>query len=146
MPPRTNTQLTYNEGDLQLALQAIEQDQNLSERRAADIHNVPQKTLSDRRARKVSRRDCTPNLIKLLKTKEEVIIQHILDLDSRGFPPRLAAVKDMADSLLAARHQDPVGINWASTFVQRTPELKVKFNQKYNYKRALCEDPKVIAL
>ena len=42
--------------------------------------------------------------MKLLKTEEEVIIQHILDLDSRGFPPRLAAVKDMADSLLAARH------------------------------------------
>ena len=146
MPPRTTAQLTYNEGDLQLALQAIEQDQNLSERRAADIYNVPRKTLSDRRAGKVSRRDCTPNSMKLLKTEEEVIIQHILDLDSRGFPPRLAAVKDMADSLLAARHQDPVGINWASTFVQRTPELKVKFNQKYKYKRALCEDPKVIAL
>ena len=24
------------------------------------------------------------------------------------------------------------------------PELKVKFNQKYDYKRAKCEDPKVI--
>jgi hypothetical protein len=83
--------------------------------------------------------------MKLLGTEEQVIVQHILDLDSRGFPPRLAAVKDMADSLLAARHQGPVGINWASTFVQRTPELKVKFNRKYDYKRALCEDPEVIA-
>jgi RecB family endonuclease NucS len=28
--------------------------------------------------------------------------------------------------------------------VKRRPELKVKFNRKYDYKRALCEDPKVI--
>ena len=79
-----------------------------------------------------------------MKTEEDVIIQHILDLDTRGFPPRLAAVKDMTDSLLAARYQDPVGVNWASTFVKRTPELKVKFNRKYDYSRAKCEDPEVI--
>jgi RecB family endonuclease NucS len=30
------------------------------------------------------------------------------------------------------------------TFVRRRPELKVKFNRKYDYKRALCEDPQVI--
>jgi hypothetical protein len=77
-------------------------------------------------------------------TEEEVVVQHILDLDARGFPPRLAAVKDMADSLLAERHRDPVGQNWAANFVKRQPELKVKFNRKYDYKRALCEDPKVI--
>ena len=50
----------------------------------------------------------------------------------------------MADSLLAERHRDPVGQKWAATFVKRRPKLKVKFNQKYNYKRALCEDSKVI--
>jgi hypothetical protein len=82
--------------------------------------------------------------MKLLKTEEDVIVQHILDLDARGFPPRLAAVKDMADSLLAERHRDPVGQNWAATFVKRRPELKVKFNRKYDYKRALCEDPEII--
>lgn len=73
-----------------------------------------------------------------------MIDQHILDLDARGFPPRLAAVKDMADSLLAERHRDPVGQNWAATFIKRQPELKVNFNRKYDYKRALCEDPEVI--
>jgi hypothetical protein len=82
--------------------------------------------------------------MKLLKTEEEVIVRHILDLDARGFPPRLAAVKDMADSLLAERHRDPVGQNWAATFIKRCPELKVKFNRKYDYKRALCEDPETI--
>jgi hypothetical protein len=37
-----------------------------------------------------------------------------------------------------------VGVNRPSTFVERQPELKVKFNRKYDYKRALCEDPEVI--
>jgi hypothetical protein len=50
----------------------------------------------------------------------------------------------MADLLRKEPGQPPVGINWASTFVKRCPELKVKFNCKYDYKRALCEDPKVI--
>jgi hypothetical protein len=45
----------------------------------------------------------------------------------------------MADSLLAEQHHDPVGHNWAANH----PELKVKFNLKYNYKRALCKYPKV---
>jgi hypothetical protein len=82
--------------------------------------------------------------MKLFKTEEDVIIQHILDLDARGFPPWLAAVKDIADSLLAERHCDLVSQNWAATFIKRRPELKVKFNRKYDYKRALCEDPEII--
>jgi hypothetical protein len=37
-----------------------------------------------------------------------VIVQHALNLNLQGFPPQLAAVKDMADSLLAEHHRDPV--------------------------------------
>ena len=50
----------------------------------------------------------------------------------------------MADLLRKERGQPPVGINWASTFVKRRSELQVKFNRKYDYKRALCEDFEVI--
>ena len=73
-----------------------------------------------------------------------MIVQHILELVARGFPPRLAAVADMANSLRAERNLGHVGINWPSTFVKRQPELKVKFNRRYDYKRAKCEDPEVI--
>jgi hypothetical protein len=52
-----------------------------------------------------------------------VIVRHILDLNARGFAPRLAAVKDIADSLLVERRCEPVGRNWAATFVKRRPEL-----------------------
>jgi hypothetical protein len=66
--------------------------------------------------------------MKLLKTEKGVIVQHILDLDAQGFLPWLAAVKDMADSLLAEQHHDPVSQkfqNKAANFVKRQPELKV---------------------
>jgi hypothetical protein len=50
----------------------------------------------------------------------------------------------MANSLRTERNLAQVGANWPSTFVKRHPELKTKFNRKYDYKRALCEDPEAI--
>jgi hypothetical protein len=73
-----------------------------------------------------------------------VLVEHILDLITRGFPPRLAAVADMANSLRAERNLGQVGVNWPSTFVKCHPELTTKFNRKYDYKRALCKDPEII--
>jgi hypothetical protein len=63
-----------------------------------------------------------------LPTEEDMLIKHILDLEARGFPLRLLAVEDMANSLRAERCLRLVGINWAATFVQRRPELQTKFN------------------
>jgi hypothetical protein len=139
-----NSLLALKEARLQLALQAIERDATLSQRRAAAYFNVPQRTLSNRRAGKQPQPGGTPKSMKLTVAEEETLVQHILNLDARGFPPQLAAVKDIANSLLAKRHRDQVGQNWAATYVKRRPELKVKFNRKYDYSRALCEDPEVI--
>jgi len=50
----------------------------------------------------------------------------------------------MANSLRAERGLGHVSLNWPSTFVKRQPELIVKFNRKYDYKRALCEDSGVV--
>jgi hypothetical protein len=61
--------------------------------------------------------------MKLLVTEEETIIKYILDLDSRGFPLRLPAVKDLANSLLAARHRDPISLAWPKAFIKRRLEL-----------------------
>jgi hypothetical protein len=38
----------------------------------------------------------------------------------------------------------PLGKNWVTTFIQRYESIKSRFARKYNYQRALCEDPKVI--
>ena len=70
-----------NEVQIQLALQAIQQDVKLSIRRAAEIYKVSERTLRRRRDKTTSQRDCTPNSMKLTKTEEEVIVQHTLKLD-----------------------------------------------------------------
>jgi hypothetical protein len=87
MQRRQDELLALQESILQLALKAIERDATLSLRRAAKIYNAPRFTLSTRRAGTTFIRDCTPKSMKLLKTEEEVIVQHILDLDARAFPP-----------------------------------------------------------
>jgi hypothetical protein len=136
MPSQLHQSDALKEAQVQLALQAIKKDATLSLRRAAAIYRAPLQTLSDRRAGRPSRADTMANSRNLTNTKEQVIVEHILELVARGFPPRLSAVADMANSLRAERGLGHVGLNWPSTFV--------KFNQKYNYKRALCEDPEVI--
>jgi hypothetical protein len=57
-----------------------------------------------------------------------VIIRYILDLDQRGFAPTYAAIRDIADKLLAARGGGQVRQKWLSNFVKRTDSLKTRFN------------------
>jgi hypothetical protein len=91
-----------------------------------------------------ARRDCEANSKILTKLEEEVIIEFIFELDTKGFSPTLAAVRDMADTLLSERNAPAVGQNWPSNFVARTPSIKTRLNRPYDYRRAKCEDPEVI--
>jgi hypothetical protein len=91
------------EADIQLTISSLNKNQIKTTRAAAQIFNVPRTTLRERRAGKPARRDCQPNSKKLTLIEEEVIVNYILDLDSRGFPPTYAAVRKMADRLLSYR-------------------------------------------
>ena len=145
MPQPNNVEKISNEADIQLAIQAIQQDATLTTRRAATIYNVSEATLRRRRAGTPYRRDTMPNSMALRGSEEVAIVRHVLKLAEQGYPPRLADVEEMANDLLWVRNQNPVGKRWAANFVKRRPELKVKFNRKYDYKRALCESPVVIS-
>jgi hypothetical protein len=35
-----------------------------------------------------------------------------------------------------------VGVNWSSSFINRRDELRIRFSRRYDYQRALNEDPK----
>ena len=85
-----------------------------------------------------------PNLRNLDQNEEKVVVEHVLNLVTRGFPPRLADVADMANSLRAERNLDPVGTRWPNMFIKRYNKLIIKFNYKYNYKRALYKDSRLI--
>jgi hypothetical protein len=145
MAPPRRTLSSYNEADILLASFALNNQQLESSRRAALLYNVPKSTLNDRRAGKPARSDCQPNSKKLTQLEEQVIIDHILNLDLRGFAPTYAAIRDMADKLLAARGVGQVGQKWPANFVKRTDSLTTCFNRAYDRQRALCEDPALIS-
>ena len=71
-------------------------------------------------------------------------MRNILYLDQRGFAPTYAAVRDIADSLLAQRSAGRVGVHWPRNFVKRTDSLTTCFNRAYDRQRALCEDPVLV--
>ena len=127
-----------------LALQALQNNPKLSIRRAAGTYRVSEHRLRRRQNGIQARLDTIPNSRKLSDLEEEILIHFILDLDSRGFPPRLRGVKDMADQLLADRDAPPVGTRWAHNFVKRHPDLKTHFFRKYDYQRAKYEDLTII--
>lgn len=98
-------QSIYTEGQILLAISAIKQGQIQSIRRAAQIYNVPRVTLARRLHGTQARRDCAANSRRLTLNEEEAIVKHILDLDSRGFSPKLKEVADMANHLLLSSLQ-----------------------------------------
>ena len=135
---------TSQEARILLALQALKDDKYLSLRRAAKDYNVPKTTLCSRRQGIAFRRDSRPNSMKLTQSEEEAITKRILDLDSRGFPPTLGLLRDMANKLLAERQQDPVGEKWPTHFIQCNPRLQTRWSRAYDRQRASNEDPEKI--
>ena len=128
-----------------LAIEAIQSSQKLSRRKAAELYNVPETTLRHRINGMQPRDEIRANSYLLIFIEEDIIVKYILDLDKRGFLPRMAGVKDMANLLLESRGSRRVGKQWAYRFVKRHPELKTRFNRAYDFQRALCKDPELIA-
>ena len=72
-----------------MAMEALQTSkQKLSQRRAALIYKVPESTLRNRIAGRTPRSNTRPTVQNLTETEEQVIVNYILDLDSRGFSPR----------------------------------------------------------
>ena len=58
-----------------------------------------------------------------------MIVQYILNFNSRGFPPQLYKIVDIANKLLGVRGGEPIGKYWAKYFVIHSDTLKMAFNQ-----------------
>jgi hypothetical protein len=144
MSPPNQALPSNQEGRILLAIQALKLRQFQSVRAAAVAYDIPVQTFRDRINGITPRYDTPSNARRLTSQEELAIVRYILDLDSRGFPPRPQSVQEMANLLLAERDESPIGKNWTSSFIARRTEIKTKFNRKYDYKRAQCEDPVII--
>ncbi len=100
-----------------LAIEAIRTAKKLNPSTAAKIYNVPRTTLLDRMNGRTTIRERRPGNTKLTSLEEDVIVRNILDMDTRGFAPRLAGVEDMANFILESRGGRRVGQLWAHRFV-----------------------------
>ena len=134
-----------SEARILLAIQSIQSTQKLSRRAAAKLYNIPESTLRARMNGAATLANRRPSNQLLTKIEEEVVVRYILDLDARGFPPRLEDVEDMANHILKTCGKRRVGKRWIYRFVSRRQELKTRYSRAYDFQRALCEDPNVIS-
>ena len=136
--------LTQEEGRIDLVRSAYVSGQFTSVRRADAAYSVRHQPLSDQLREIAPRQQTRPNCQKLTITEERTVVRYILDLDARGFAPRLSEVADMADQILEARGGTKVGKNWPARLVSRTEELKMAFSRAKDRQRILQEDLEVI--
>ena len=112
------------------------------------MYDISRTTLQRRLEKVPTLKEFNSQKRKLKLSEEQTLVQWILNLDQRGFPPQIIGVRRMADTLLAARGSNPppqpVGKNWVSRFIENQPELKTKWNRKFHSQRAKCEDPDTI--
>jgi hypothetical protein len=111
MQSQYNTNLSYEEGRIKLTLQAYTLRQFKSLRRAAAAFSVQHQRLSNQLNEIKHQAQALPNCQKLSPTEAQTIVRYILNLDARGFTPRLYEVADIADKLLAARSKTPISKN-----------------------------------
>ena len=78
------------------------------------MYNVSHHTLTNCYHSTLSQRKSQPNSQKLTSTKEEILLQHILDLNTQGFSPQVSIIQEIANLILANRdasHPQTVGKN-----------------------------------
>jgi hypothetical protein len=92
-----------------MAIGALQSNSKLSVYKAAQIYNVPEATLCSRISGTKLMIEYRSKNRLLGELEEEVLVQHIVDLDNRGFSPQLKDIEDMASNILASHHQQPIG-------------------------------------
>ena len=133
------------ESRIQMAIDAYEKNQFKTLQEAAYSYDVPRTTLRHCIAGIASRAHKPANSQILSKNEESMLSAWILDMDKRGLPLQLSAVRHLAQLLVSARIPSAtIGKNWVNRYVNRHPGLISKYTQKYDYQRAKCENPELI--
>jgi hypothetical protein len=93
-------QIQTNKARIILVIEAIRSSSKISIRRAIILYEIPRNSFSYKLAGQISCNKTKINCHKLTEIEEEVIIRYILDLNTRGFAPRFAGIKNITNYIL----------------------------------------------
>jgi hypothetical protein len=86
-----------------LAIEAIRLSKKINRSNITKIYDILYSILTDRINSRTPIYEYRLGASKLTELEEEIIIQNILDIDTRGFVPRLAGIKDIANYILESQ-------------------------------------------
>lgn len=150
MPPNRSQKVQKSveqEGRILLAIKSIQNGRISTIAAAARSFNVPRTTLADRIKGIPNLYEARATGHKFTQLEEESIQDWLISMDQRGAALTIAMLRDMANLLLQHRGDhtpQTVGKNWPTQYIKQHPGLTSRFSRKYDYKRALMEDPNTI--
>ena len=132
---------------IQAALVTFSQGRFKNLKAAALQHQIPYKTLYNRKNGRKSRTEAFKDPQALPPAAEDVLVQHICRQADFGFPVTPQALKNLAQQLLrqhTSNNDATLGTNWVAAFTHRHPELKTFYSRIMDAQRVLAGDPKVV--
>jgi hypothetical protein len=108
MLQQPDLKLLLNKDRILLAIKALNLDVTLSKQRTAAMYRVSRTTLYNQHTKTASQHNTYPNLLKLLRHKEDTIVQYIKKLNKQGFALMLSYMQEIANQLLAAYYSRQV--------------------------------------
>jgi transcriptional regulator with XRE-family HTH domain len=96
-------QIQTQEARIILAIKTIRISKKLSRRAIAKIYDIPETILYNKMNSRTHICEYRPGVSKLIELEKNMIVRNIFDIDTRGFAPRLASIKDIANYILDLR-------------------------------------------
>jgi hypothetical protein len=99
----TTILIQTQEARIILAIKAIRLSKKINRSNITKIYDILYSTLTDRINSRTPIYKYWPGVSKLTELEEEIIIQNILDINTRRFAPRLASIEDIANYILESQ-------------------------------------------
>lgn len=136
------------EGRILLAIEDIQNGRLTTIATVARSFNGPRATLAGRMKGIPNLYEARGTGHKFTQLEEESIQDWLISMDQRGAALTIAMLRDMTNLLHEHRGDNtpppPVGKIWSTQYIKRHPELTTRFFRKYDYQRAVMEDPNTI--
>lgn len=147
MPPQYHNS-PQKEGRIALAINGLSKNQFSSCRSAARVYNVPETTLRRRYQGILPQQGSRAHNRLLQEFEEEQLINWILSMERRGFPPFIIDIKRMAQALVdrrgPTRIPKTIGKLWSYRWLKGHPALKARLTRGRDAQRVKNENLRVI--